>query len=104
MSEVYGFKVSKPGHDVKTAADKDLIMSSELNMLKTAGFGNLAAGNNQAHGLSYVPIYFAVNKVVGTMTRYSACWGTQNVGVNGTNLNNGSSNEIRYYYFHQEAR
>ena len=99
----YGIKVSKAGYDVLSASDDQLVMSSKFNMLKTSAVGTISGSGNYAHGLSYTPAHFAITKQVGTYTRYSAVWGSQNVGADGTNINNGSSNDVRYYVFYQQA-
>ena len=104
MADEYGIKVSKPGFDVKTTADKNLVMGSHLNTLKTAGSGDLAAGNTVAHGLGYVPIYFSINQVTGNFARYTGIWGSQAVGCDDTNLENEGIDEICYYFFYQESR
>lgn len=52
----YGIKVSQIGKDVKTCEDFDLIMSSELNTLKTLWSGELGPNDSQVHGLGYIPI------------------------------------------------
>ena len=100
----WGIKISKPGIDVKTATDDQLVMSSELNMLKTAKVGNTTG--NVAHELVYIPIYFAMSKISSTK------WGI--VGQNyfsgipycdATNFisNGGGTNESKYYLFYQQG-
>ena len=61
----WGFKISQEGFDVKNCADKDLIMSSSLNMLKTASVGTVGATNQVAHGMAYTPVYFISNAFGG---------------------------------------
>lgn len=60
----YGIKISKEGFDVKTAADKDLVLTSKLDTIKIAK--TIATQHNQsgasetlsiAHGLGYSPGY-----------------------------------------------
>ena len=53
----YGIKISKPGFDVMTCADKDLVFSSKLNTYKVAAIG-ITTGD-VAHGLPYTPAFFA---------------------------------------------
>lgn len=55
----YGMKVSKEGFDVKTCEDKDLVMSSSFNLLKTKSV--LHNGGTITHDLGYVPIYLSCN-------------------------------------------
>jgi hypothetical protein len=66
-----GIKVSKEGVDVKTAANKDLLISSEFDTFKIAKTGSLVISLSAetvnfsevireatyAHGLGYVPFY-----------------------------------------------
>lgn len=58
----YGIKISKPGFDVLTADDKDLILKSSINILKVSaqGTGTVASGAvfTFNHGLGYLPNYF----------------------------------------------
>jgi hypothetical protein len=58
----YGLKISREGVDVNTAADKDLILKSSINMLKVAAQGASTVANGGvftlAHGLGYLPNYF----------------------------------------------
>lgn len=63
----YGIKISKPGVDVKTAANKDLVLTSEKNMFKVKQSGTVSytfdgsEGGGETtlatinHGLGYVP-------------------------------------------------
>lgn len=95
-------KISKPGFDVKTCDDKDLIFSSELNTLKTAKVGTTSS--NVAHGISYTPLFFAISKIDSTK------W-----GIVGQNYHSGVPNidstyfypecvgdeEVKYYIFYQ---
>jgi hypothetical protein len=56
----WGIRVSKPGFDVGTCADYDLVMSSSFNMLKTKAVGTVGtAVGTIAHGLSYTPLFFS---------------------------------------------
>ncbi len=67
----YGIKVSKPGVDVKTAVNKDLLITSELDTNKIALTGSLSISlpsetldtenvlrnTSATHGLGYIPIF-----------------------------------------------
>ena len=62
----YGMKISKDGGDVKTAVDKDLVMTSKFNQIKVSAQGTFtvvvpantaSATTNIAHGLGYAPGY-----------------------------------------------
>jgi len=70
-NNTYGFKISKPGFDVKTATGKDLIMSSEYTTLQ---INQVSVGSHNfdssvltiSHGLGYVPqFYFYVRDIQG---------------------------------------
>lgn len=72
----YGLKISKPGVDVKTAADVDLYFSSKFDTLKGKAVGGASmdflAGNTTqnldiSHGLSYTPKYFVLVKISGNV-------------------------------------
>jgi len=95
----WGIKVSKPGFDVKTCADYDLVMSSSFNMLKTKIFGNCGtSGTTIAHGLSYTPIFFSIptNGTTGGI-----------VGDLGVDYANGTNvvitHQAKYVIFYQSA-
>ncbi|MCR4306242.1 MAG: hypothetical protein NUV73_04125 [Candidatus Daviesbacteria bacterium] len=59
----YGAKVSKEGFDVKTAADKDLVLKSTINIFKVSddNAGTIVASGTHttAHGLGVVPFFLA---------------------------------------------
>ncbi|MCR4306244.1 MAG: hypothetical protein NUV73_04135 [Candidatus Daviesbacteria bacterium] len=66
----YGMKVSKPGFDVKTAADKDLVFSSKFDTFKvhSTGIGSFTANGalqtaTIAHTLGYLPAFFVFSEV-----------------------------------------
>lgn len=91
----YGIKVSQTGFDVKTCDKKDLVMNSELNLLKTKATGT--SSTNVAHGLSYTPIFFSTfAKASG---KYSFV-GSDNSYIDATNLVP-PGYTIRYYIFYQ---
>jgi hypothetical protein len=93
----YGIKISQEGFDVKTCSDKDLVMSSKLNLLKTKMTG--VTSSSVAHGLSYVPVFFCTYpKASG---KYSFI-GDDNSYCDSSNLHVYQSN-TRYYIFYQET-
>ena len=60
----YGIKIAKKEYDVKDCVDRDLILSSELNIWKikssstftlTFGAGSSSASETISHGLAYAP-------------------------------------------------
>lgn len=93
----YGIKISQDGYDVKTAAIKNMVLTSQANQYKILikGVANFTSNNqtiNVAHGLSYTPNFIALTKLNGN-SYYG--WATSNDYVDGTNLsmlgNNGDS-------------
>lgn len=96
----WGIRVSKPGFDVKTCADYDLIMSSSFNLLKTKSVGTTSG--TVAHGLSYVPIYMANSQIgVGTVGLMGQITEATLTGIDATNYT--SSGTTRYYIFYQQS-
>jgi hypothetical protein len=67
----YGLKVSKPGHDVKTAADKDLVYSSEWATFTVfaANSGSISYSTGSVttvtinHNLGYRPAFTVYTEV-----------------------------------------
>jgi len=59
----YGIKISKAGYDVKTAAVKDLVMTSKANQWKIHMSGTSSGSGpiNIAHNLGYTPAYLGAN-------------------------------------------
>lgn len=70
MAKDYGIKISKPGFDVKTAADKDLVFSSKFDTFRvhSTGIGSFTAnGSAQTatipHSLGYVPAFMVFSEI-----------------------------------------
>lgn len=63
-SDDYGFRISKPGFDVKTCADVDCIISSSFftKLVHKKGTDTTETVN---HGLSYIPSFFGFMKPNG---------------------------------------
>lgn len=95
----YGIKVSKQGQDVNTATDKDLIMTSSSNMLKTKASSTFSGVGTVAHGLAYVPVFMIFAKG-GTMDRMNLL---NNGGADSTNITLEGATDKRYYIFYQDA-
>ena len=59
----YGLKISKSGYDVKTAAVKDLIITSKANQWKIHMTGTVSGTGpiNVAHSLGYTPGYLGAD-------------------------------------------
>jgi len=100
----WGVKLSEDGYSALTCTDLQLIMSSKFNLLKVKLVGTTTG--NVAHGLAYVPIYFAMSSIGGGK------WGIvgQNyfAGIpycNSTNFvsQGGGSNTSKYYIFYQQG-
>lgn len=93
----YGFKISQDGFDVKTCDDKDLVMSSKFDLLKTSATGTSSTA--VAHGLSYVPIFFTTKaRVTAGQTGFI---GDDSSNCDATYLN--VYGTTRYYIFYQQA-
>lgn len=71
MSE-YGIKVSKPGVDVRTATNKDLVLDTSRNCLKldnvataTITISGGSGTKTLAHGQSFIPVVIAFINIGG---------------------------------------
>ena len=69
----YGIKISKAGVDVRTAANKDLVLSTDRNCLKidtlsttTLTVSGGSGTKTVAHGLSFAPIVIAFINIGGS--------------------------------------
>ena len=54
----WGIRISEEGYDVKTATDKQLILSSELDAIKVKTASKSSGSATVAHGLAYIPAFF----------------------------------------------
>lgn len=61
----YGFRVSKPGFDVKTCADVDCVATSRRPSMTIHMKGIADAGETVAHDLGYAPTFFSFLKFDG---------------------------------------
>lgn len=97
----WGIKVSKPGFDVKTCDDKDLIMSSEFNTFKVKAVGSTSG--TYAHGLAYVPAYFSSSQI--SATQYGIIGQVRFSGIPYTDATNFNANggTSKYYLFYVQA-
>ena len=90
----YGFRISKPGFDVKTCADVDCIVSSSFytTTVHKRGTDNT---NTVSHGLGYIPGYLAFVKYSGNSYLSLA---NNLTSVNATNLEWGmTAGDVLYY-------
>jgi hypothetical protein len=106
----YGIKVSKPGYDVTSAADRYLSLSSKLNMFKvfSSGTSSVTSGNTLqiTHSLGYIPnfmVYIETDGSTNQMEIVSASLITNKAQAyaDSTKLyvyNYGSSTRDVYYY------
>lgn len=53
----YGIKISRPGYNVETADDKDLVFSSAFNTFKIYRTMKFAEAGSAQHGLTYPPTF-----------------------------------------------
>ena len=99
----FGIKISEEGYDVKTATDKQLILTSELNALKVKIADKSSGSDTVAHGLSYIPIFFYMCEL-DTSSKYGIM-GQNYYGnfsySNSTNLYVGGV--TKYLIFYQEG-
>lgn len=58
MTTKCGIKISKPGYDVKTCTNDQLVMSSEFNAIKIAHSAAPSASGSYSHGLGFAPAFF----------------------------------------------
>lgn len=80
----YGFKISKDGVDVKTALDKELVISSKFNQLKIESQGifqvSVPAGVGYAslditHNLGYNPAFLVyLEETAGSGKKYKTMY------------------------------
>lgn len=71
MAKDYGIKISKPGFDVKTCADKDLVFSSKFDTFRvhSTGVGSFTSDATNvktatiAHSLGYVPAFMVFSEI-----------------------------------------
>lgn len=70
MAKDYGIKISKPGFDVKTCADKNLVFSSKFDTFRvySSGIGSFTANlatqtATIPHSLGYVPAFMVFSEV-----------------------------------------
>ena len=83
----WGVKISKPGVDVKTADDEDLVMSSSFNTLKIAYVDAPEASGTYSHGLGYSPAFLVAGEGFFVGQEFSAFEVTY-----------GSTSSLFYYY------
>jgi hypothetical protein len=96
----WGIKVSKPGYDVKTCTDDQLVMSSKLNIFKVAAIGSTSGTYN--HGLSYAPTFISSQYVS------SGKYGLVGFSYNGvstvtTSQFNAGGVTTKYYLFYHQV-
>ena len=60
MSSI-GIKISKPGVDVKTADDDELVWSSDFKTFKLYRIVKFTSTGSQSHGLDYPPAFAITN-------------------------------------------
>ena len=97
-----GIKISKPGVDVKTADDKDLVWSSNYKTWKIYKIVHFTSAGSETHGLTYPPTFVALIKE-GTSWG-SASLGYQELGyswvsVDDINVYSSTSDEVYVILF-----
>lgn len=96
VSSDYGFRVSKPGFDVKTCADVDCIVTSSKASMTVHKKGIANAGATVAHNIGYIPTFLSYIKYDGTdyLTLNNGTYAIDEDNVYFTELNAGDT----YYY------
>lgn len=61
----YGFRISKPGFDVRTCADIDCIITSKRPSMTVHAKGIADAGDTLAHDLGYIPTFLSFIRYSG---------------------------------------
>lgn len=97
----YGIKISRPGYDVDSATDDNLIYSSEFNTPKIFRRIKFTSSGSQAHGLTYPPDfdYYVKNTTSGRTRRgqnYYFGW-PATVQVDSTNVYATVSSGVEIY-------
>lgn len=101
----FGVKVSKPGQDVKTADDKDLLYTSKDTTLKIdralsiKRTTNGAGVGDFAHSYGYKPIFFSFSKSAGVWRNdrwYDTATETDNTTIN---FQGGAAQDYRVFVF-----
>jgi len=105
----YGIKVSEPGFDIATAADKNLSLKSDLTLLKvfSAGTATMTGTQTIAHNLGYVPQFLVFVKdavpkstlATGHVGYAVAYADTSNLYI----LDIGSAATAKYYIFYEQT-
>ena|SRR3990172_4636542 len=117
----YGLKVSKPGYDVKTAADENLLLTTELPNYKVYSSGTFSLTTNGSgegtafitHDLGYAPLNVITiqNSVGGNYRRlntffiadqltYTYTIGTSNIEIRSSTLGSAQLNSTFYGYYY----
>jgi hypothetical protein len=68
----WGMKISKPGYDVKTCTDDQLVFSSKLNTFKIAYSASPTSSGTYSHGLSYAPAFIVAGNGFFVGQEYSS--------------------------------
>lgn len=103
----YGVKISRPGYDVLTASDVNLVLSSQFNTLKlvkVVSFSYNASRNpsnmgSTAHGISYSPLFMAIKQNDTVGTHYESA----NAGYFGGGISTVFVDSTNVYYNQPEA-
>lgn len=105
----YGMKVSEVGYDVKTAADKNLILKTGMNLLKVVASGSVSINSavEITHNLGYVPQFLVFWNDVANGKTY-LCTGHKTWVVARADTTklyiSGSTGDTAYYYiFYEQA-
>jgi len=97
----WGVKVSQPGYNVKTCADRELLFSSSFKTLKIEKEGLIVVNPGESglisHNLGYYPA-FIIYKKTGSIWNISSS-GYGSIDTSNLNLYVPPVNPITYYYY-----
>ena len=111
----YGIKVSEPGQDVLTCADRYLTLKSDYTLLKIALSGTISCASGGwteiSHNLGYKPQYLAYVDVAGVVYKVFFTFSSPFEAppflsrIDTTKLyiynNSGTTRDVYYYIFYE---
>jgi hypothetical protein len=108
----YGIKISDAGFDVLTAADKNLVMKTDITLFKEVLSGTITLSstwNEVSHNLNYIPQYLVFTKHNSTSKVYLATahlsYAVARVDLTKLYIKqmDTSSDVAQYYIFYEQA-
>jgi len=101
-------KIAKPGFDVATCTDDELVFSSELDTLKVAHSDSPTTLGEYTHGIGYPPAFFVSAKItVGFSYKWGFMGQEQSNAFEYTFASDGTkfyyAGECKYFLIYQDA-